>query len=453
MRIELAYSRRRAEIEVPDSNLVAVIRPEWPAVLARPQASVTEALRRPAAGPCQGEAGPPLAEVLRQRAGPRDRSANPDIRTSVWSNFKAVLLVSDLTRPCPNHDILAPILAELRQGGIPPECVTILIATGLHAPVTGKQTERLLGADIVAACRVVNHFGHRGVTLKRLGRTEAGTPVVLSREWVGADLRIATGVIEPHLMAGFSGGRKAVCPGIAGAETVMAWHSPKFLEQERVRPGRLDGNPEHAEALAVADFAPPHFIVNVTVDREGGMTGVFAGQMRAAHEAGVEFLRRHIERPVPEPCDILVTTSGGRPLDATFYGAEKGLLTGLPILKAGGTFLWAAACEDGLGGPEFTDLVMRYRTLDEFRKAVTAEGAAVTKDQWALENLAKAARHAEILFWSDALPPETQQRLFVTPVRSLEEGLRRAFEKHGPAARVVVSPQGPYVLPYVKNSN
>jgi lactate racemase len=445
MQIELAYGRSGARITVPDENLVAVVQPEWPAVLAQPQAAVTEALRRPVAGP-------PLAALLDERMGARSRAVGSAEWKHDWRNFRAVILISDATRPCPNRDVLLPILNELRNAGVPAECITLLIATGLHAATFGAAVRKLVGEEIASQYRVVNHFGARAVTLKNLGTTPRGTPVSLAREWVEADVRIATGVIEPHLMAGFSGGRKAVCPGIAGDETVRAFHAPRFIEHERALPGLLDGNPTHEEALAVADFAPPHFIVNVTVDRSECLTGVFGGDMRAAHLAGVEFLRRGVARPVPERCDIVVTTNGGYPLDATYYQGQKGLLTALPILKRGGTLLFAAACEGGLGQREFTDLVLRYHTLEEFMAAITAPGAVVVKDQWGLENLAKAARHAEILFWSDALPWKLQQRMYVTPVHTLEEGLAKALEKHGPAARIAVMPHGPYVLPYVKDS-
>ena len=442
MEIDLAYGRRGARITVPDENLVAVVEPDWPGVLTQPQTAVAEALRAPADGP-------PLEAVLAKRIGNRSRSVGSAGWRGDWRNFRTVIITSDPTRPCPNHDVLVPILQALHEAGIPSDAVTILIATGLHAPTAGEATRRLLGAEIVSKYRIVNHFGHRPVTHVRLGQTKSGTPVVLTREWVEADVRIATGVIEPHLVAGFSGGRKAICPGIAADATVRAFHAPRFIEHERALPGRLDGNPTHAEALAVARFAPPHFTVNVTVDRNEHLTGVFAGTMEGAHEAGVALLRQHVARPVSEPCDILVTTSGGRPLDATFYGAEKGLLPGLPILKPGGTFVWAAALEDGLGPPEFADLIAAYPTIERFHEAIMAEGADVVKDQWALQNFAKAARHGEIVLWSDLLDWEDQQHLFVTPVRSLEAGLKWGFEKHGPDARVVVLPHGPYVLPYL----
>jgi len=448
MEIELAYGREGARIEVPEANLAGVLAPEWPAPLARPREAVLQALAEPVVGPS-------LAEVVREHVAARAATGAQALDSALPCDareFTVVILVSDLTRPCPNADVLGPILSVVRLAGVPAECVTILIATGLHGPLVGDDVRDLLGPEIASSYRVVNHFSGRSSTLASLGSTASGTPVALAREWVDADVRIATGVVEPHLMAGFSGGRKAVCPGIAGQATVRAWHAPRFLEDERVMPGVLEGNPEHEEALAVADLAPPHFTVNVTVDREVRATGVFAGEMRGSHEAAVAHLRQHVARPVDGPCDIIVTTSGGWPLDATFYGAEKGLLTGLPILAEGGTFVWAAACEDGLGSDSFADLVMRYRTLEEFLSAITAEGASVERDQWALENLSKAARRAELVFWSDRLPREVQTHCFVTPVDSLAAGLEWAFQKHGREARVAVMPYGPYVLPYVEGA-
>jgi len=440
MRIDLAYGRDGTTVEVPDGNLLAVVEPEWPGGLARPREAVAEALASPVDGPPLGTV---VAGVL---AG---RSALSGQGGEGGAASRACIIASDTTRPCPNREVLLPILAALRRAGVAAEDVTILIATGLHEPVPAEALASLLGEEVVRACRVVSHEARRPETLVDLGRTAAGTPAVLDRAWVEADLRIATGVVEPHLSAGFSGGRKAVCPGIAGTETVMAFHGPRLIEHPHTRPGVLDGNPTHAEALAVAGFAPPQFTVNVTVDRAARLTGVFAGTMEGAHAAGVDHLKAHVARPVPEPADILVTTSGGRPLDALFYGAEKGLLPGMAVLKPGGTFLWAAALEDGVGSEPFTELVDRFDSIDAFLHAILAPAAEVTRDQWALHNFSKAARHGRIMLWSDRMDRRRQADLFVEPVASLEAGLARAMERHGPEARVVVLPHGPYVLPYV----
>ena len=443
MRIDLAYGRDGTTVEVPEANLAAVVEPHWPQVLPRPQEAVAEALAAPVDGP-------PLSAVVADALAGRGPVAGAPPGQGVPRGGRACILASDTTRPCPNREVLLPILASLRRAGMEVGSVTVLIATGLHEPVPADALGPLLGEEVVRAVRVESHRARRPETLVALGRTPLGTPAVLARAWVEADLRIATGVVEPHLSAGFSGGRKAVCPGIAGTETVMAFHGPRFIEHDRARPGVLEGNPTHAEALAVARFAPPHFTVNVTVDRRQRLTGVFAGTMAGAHAAAVAHLRAHVARPVLEPADILVTTSGGRPIDATFYGAEKGLLPGMAVLKKGGTFLWAAALKDGVGSRPFTELVDRFASIEAFLRAILAPGAKVTRDQWALHNFSKAARHGRVLLWSDRMDRRRQADLFVEPVESLAAGLARALEAHGPDARVIVLPHGPYVLPYVE---
>lgn len=443
MRIDLAYGRDGATVEVPDEHLVAVVEPDWPSVLARPQEAVAEAL----ASPVDGR---PLAAVAAEVLSGGDGDAGAALGPGDAGGPRVCIIVSDTTRPCPNREVLLPLLAAVRQAGVAAEAVTILIATGLHEPVPAEALGPLIGEEVAGACRVVSHQARRPETLVDLGRTAAGTPAVLDRAWVEADLRITTGVVEPHLSAGFSGGRKAVCPGIAGTETVMAFHGPRLIEHPHTRPGVLEGNPTHAEALAVAGFAPPHFTVNVTVDRSKRLTGVFAGTMEGAHAAAVDHLKAHVGRPVPEPADVLVTTSGGWPLDATFYGAEKGLLPGMAVLKPGGTFLWAAALEDGVGSEPFTALVDRFCSVDAFLQEILAPAAEVARDQWALHNFSKAARHGRVMLWSDRMDRRRQADLFVEPVASLEAGLARALARYGPGARVVVLPHGPYVLPYVE---
>jgi len=455
MRIDLAYGRDGTTIEVPDENLVAVVEPEWPHSITQPQESVAEALASPVDGlPLAAVVAEVLADRGDAAGAPPVRPVSPGRSTSPGhgspKGLRTCILVSDTTRPCPNREVLLPILAALRQAGVAADAVTILIATGLHEPVPSGALASLLGEEVVRAVRIESHSARRPETLVSLGRTPLGTPAVLARAWVEADLRIATGVVEPHLSAGFSGGRKAICPGIAGTETVMAFHGPRLIEHPHTQPGVLAGNPTHAEALAVAGFAPPHFTVNVTVDRRARLTGIFAGTMEGAHAAAVAHLKDHVARPVPEPADILVTTSGGRPLDATFYGAEKGLLPGMAVLKPGGTFLWAAALEDGVGSEPLAALVDRFDSIEAFLQTILAPAAEVTRDQWALHNFSKAARHGRIMLWSDRMDRGRQAGLFVEPVASLEAGLARAMERHGPQARVVVLPHGPYVLPYVE---
>jgi nickel-dependent lactate racemase len=264
---------------------------------------------------------------------------------------------------------------------------------------------------------------------------------------VEADLKLAVSLVEPHLMAGFSGGRKALCPGICGAETIRAFHGPALLDPEEACAGLLDGNPVHEEALAVAILAGrPDFTANVTLNESRQLTGVFAGDLIDAHLAAVRRSVQQSKVALPEPVDIVVTTNAGHPLDLTFYQGVKGMVAALPVLKPGGTILIAHECAEGLGGPEFTDLLLSVDDPHEYVRR-TWDPSVFTIDQWQLHELVKVLRHAgEVLNVCDGVPPELAARCFVSPVASVEEGLAHALRKHGPDASVAVIPEGPYVL-------
>ncbi len=392
---------------------------------------MTEALRRPTG--C-----PPLAEVVAER-----RRA-----VGTKKDFRTVIVISDITRPCPNHEILLPLLAELRAAGVADSSVTILIATGLHRAALSSEIVELVGPDVAARVEVVSHESWKTETLRPVGKTIFDTTVLMNRRWVDADLRLLTGLVEPHMMAGWSGGRKGLCPGVAGEETVKRFHATDMMGHPNALPGIIDGNPVNELSHAVAALCPPHFLVNVTLNRQVRLTGVFAGDWRAAWQQAVLHAERGTRVAVPEPADIVISTSCGYPLDLTYYQSQKGLIAALPILKPGGTILYAMACAEGLGSPEFTAMCLRYPTLEAFMHDALTRGY-VEKDQWALQYLHKVCSKHEVLFYSSFLDWDLQHKLFVTPVRSLEAGLAQALAKHGPNARITVMPKGAYVLPYL----
>ncbi|MEX0715182.1 MAG: nickel-dependent lactate racemase, partial [Planctomycetaceae bacterium] len=257
---------------------------------------------------------------------------------------------------------------------------------------------------------------------------------------------IATGLIEPHLMAGYSGGRKLICPGIAALETVKVWHGPRFLEHPRADCGLLEGNPVHEENTRIARMAGCDFIVNVTLDRARRVTSIVAGDMERAFLEGVAFCERVVRAEVAEPCDVVVTSSAGYPLDTTFYQSIKGLTGVLPIVKQGGTIILAAGLTEGIGSPEFRRLFEEHASLDAFMERILGKDYFVL-DQWQLEELAKVRRKARVKYVSDGLPAETLSKLFVEPAESVEAAIAEALEEHGPEARIAVVPKGPYVLP------
>ena len=247
-----------------------------------------------------------------------------------------------------------------------------------------------------------------------------------------ADLKITTGLIEPHFMAGFSGGRKLICPGLAGLETVRVWHGPDFLEHPNARNGCLEGNPVHEENTAIARMAGCDFIVNVVIDAQRRILRVVAGDMEAALLEGVAFAREPVTATLPEPADIVVTTSAGYPLDTTFYQCVKGMVTALPIVKPGGTIILAASLSEGIGSPEFRRVFDENPTLDGFMERILNKSYFVM-DQWQVEELAKAKRQAKVKVVSDGLPPETS-------AAALRRAGRQRRGRRGRVARPSMAP-------------
>lgn len=240
----------------------------------------------------------------------------------------ACIVICDITRPVPNKLILPPLLKTLEEAGIPRKEICILNATGLHRPNEGAELIEMVGEEIVKNYRIENHFGKRLDEHTYLGTTPNGVPAWIDSRYIDAELKITTGLIEPHLMAGYSGGRKVICPGIAALETVKVWHGPKFLEHPLADCGSVKGNPVHEENTRIALMAGCDFIVNVVIDGKRRVTWLGAGDMIQAWEAGVEFCQDIVKVGVPHALDVVVTSCAGYPLDTTWYQAVKGLTGG-----------------------------------------------------------------------------------------------------------------------------
>jgi nickel-dependent lactate racemase len=295
---------------------------------------------------------------------------------------------------------------------------------------------------------VEDHHGTRLEEHTYLGTTPRGVPAWIDTRYVSADLKIATGLIEPHLMAGYSGGRKLICPGIAALETVKLWHGPAFLEHPKADCGFLDGNPVHEENTRIARMAGCDFIVNVTLDSERHVTSLVAGDMEQAFREGVRFVENVAKVRVSQPADIVVTSSAGYPLDTTFYQAVKGLTGCLPIVKEGGTIIMAASLSEGIGSAEFQSLFRDNASLEGFMQRILGKDYFVL-DQWQLEELAKVRRKARVKLVSDGLPAPVISGLFVEAAPSVESAVADSLAEYGPDATVAVIPKGPYVLPTV----
>ena len=389
---------------------------------------------------------PDPAAVLRQVLDAP--TATPSLEQLATGRRSACVVVCDITRPVPNELILRPVLADLEAAGIARENILILIATGLHRPNEGAELVEIVGSEIAENYRIENHHGQVLDEHTYLGDSPRGVPVWIDSRYVEADLKLAIGLIEPHLMAGFSGGRKLICPGIAALETVKAWHSPRFLEDPRADCGILDGNPVHEENTWIGRKAGCDFIVNVVLDAHRRPLKFVAGDMEGAFLEGVEFVRGVVTDSISQPVDIVVTSSAGYPLDTTFYQSIKGMTGALPIVKPGGTIIIAASLSEGIGSPQFQQLFQEHSDLESFVGCIQKDDYFVM-DQWQLEELAKVRRRANVTMVSDGLSADVLDTLFVQSAPSVEEAVRQALDKHGPEAQIAVIPKGPYVLAQV----
>lgn len=420
LRVTLDYGRSGLTVDLPADRVVGPLAIRDVPPLDDPEGAVRAALEQPIASA-------PLSELAKGRKD-------------------ACILVCDITRPVPNATILRPMLRVLEGAGIPRERVRILVATGLHRPSTAAEKVEMLGSEIAQGYCVEDHYGTHLDEHTLLGTTPRGVPAWIDTRYVSADLKIATGLIEPHLMAGYSGGRKLICPGVAAIETVKLWHGPAFLEHPKADCGFLEGNPVHEENTRIARMAGCDFIVNVTLDSQRRVTSVVAGDMEEAFLEGVRFVEGIVKAPIAQPVDVVVTSAAGYPLDTTFYQSIKGLTGCLPIVKQGGTIILAASLSEGIGSPEFASLFREHPSLEVFMERILGKDYFVM-DQWQLEELVKVRRKARVKYVSDGIAPDMLSTFFVEPAESVESALAASLAEYGPDAKVAVIPKGPYVLP------
>jgi nickel-dependent lactate racemase len=362
----------------------------------------------------------------------------------------AVIVISDRTRPVPNALLLPPILDALRRGGLEPAAVTVQVATGLHRPCSDAELSEMLGSELARSLRIVQHDARDAAAHADLGRTLGGIPILIDRFFLESDLRIVTGLIEPHLMAGYSGGRKGVCPGLAAVETVRVAHGPAMIESQ-VGPGLVAGNPLHEGLLEVVRRVGVDFLVNVALDRERRIAGVFCGDVEQAHADGMRFVEQESLVSLEKPADLVITSAGGDPLDATFYQAIKGISAASCVVRPGGVILLCAALTEGIGSASFQRLLRESSSPRAFELRL-ADASFFAIDQWMVQHLCQAHRRARILVYSDGLSDSDLRGLLVEPVSSLEAGVTEALAALGEGARIAVLPQGPYVLATVRGA-
>lgn len=420
MKVEILYGRGTVAVDVP-SDRTAVIEPSWTEGIEDEHKAFLRAVRNPV-----GNARP-----LRELMEPGE---------------SLVIVTSDGTRPVPNRKLIPWVLDEL---AIKPASVTVITGTGAHRPNTPEELMEMFGERVMSECRVINHNAFDDSTLEAVGVTPRGTEIKFCREYVQADKKITMGFIEPHFFAGFSGGPKALLPGIASIENLLDFHDAYMIGHVNSTWGVLEQNPLQLETRAASAMCPPDFMINVTLNGRKDITGFFVGEWLPAHRKGCAQVLDHATVGFDEPFDVVVTSNSGYPLDQNLYQAVKGMSAAVQIVKPGGTIICAAECSDGIPSHgNFFEILTSRPTPREMLDMIEAPGYRVF-DQWEAQKLALIQVKAEVQLYS-SLDPELVRKVNLEPVTDLETGIRQALEKHGPEARLAVLPAGPLTIPYIR---
>jgi len=425
--VEMRYGRERATICVPAH--AEILTSAWGPPLPDPDAALIAALEHPIGTP-------PLLELLRRR---RPRTL--------------AISISDITRPVPNQRFLPMLLDLAVQAGIDPANVTVVIGTGMHRPSTSDEILELVGPDVLAACNVVEHRADVPTTLVTVSENP---PVRICRVFAEADFRIVTGLIEPHFMAGFSGGRKGVCPALVDLATIQRFHGYDTLSDPLADSGVLEGNPCHQIALDVARQVGVDFLLNVAITQDRQLAGFFCGDLEQAHAEGCRAVSTWARAEVETPYDLVVTCGGGYPLDQTLYQTVKGMCAALPALGPHSTLLQLSHCGEGIGSQSYRELLLHYgqdwrRFLDDIR----ARRDRTQLDQWEFQVQCRVLERigvTRLLLATDGIERAALKRLALQPVPGPGPAATRTqeyietFTAAHPAARIAVIPDGPYTL-------
>ncbi|MGB2824352.1 MAG: nickel-dependent lactate racemase [Phycisphaerae bacterium] len=433
--VSLLDGKEGMELGVPDSADVLVGQ-DIPAV-GEPDRAVAQALANPIGSP-------PLAEIVARKA-PKT----------------VAITISDITRPVPNKEFLPAMLKVLNDCGIADSQIVIIIGTGMHRPSTPAEREILVGRDIERRIEVIDHRADAPETLVRVSDgsrdlTAGDPPVSVCRRFAEADLRIVTGYIEAHFMAGFSGGRKCVCPALVDLETVQRFHGFETLAHPKADTGVLEGNPCHEIALKVAKIVGVDFLFNVAITQDRRMAGIYCGDLVKAHQAGCKQVAEWTTAEIDGPYDLVITNGGGFPLDQTFYQTVKGMCTALPALDAGSTLLQVSHCGEKLGSESYTELMMKWdNDWQAFLGHIEAHKDRTELDQWEFQMQAKVLAvigPERLWFVSDGIPARVQMHIAVNPILGNGDAQARAqravdeYVAAHPNARIAVIPEGPYTM-------
>ncbi|MCL5279264.1 MAG: nickel-dependent lactate racemase [Planctomycetes bacterium] len=421
MNVRLAYGKSGLDVTLPDGLAVDVVRPNHVEALADQAEAVRDALLHPIS-----------SRPLRELVNPSDTIG---------------IVCNDITRPTPYGIILPVLLQELRP--VSDEAITFLIANGTHRFGTPEELRTVLGEEIVDRFRVVQNDAHDREAHARVGTTADGNEVWIHKEYLRCDVRILTGFIEPHFFVGFSGAGKACMPGLAALETILRNHCARNMDHPGATWAVTHGNPIWEEIREAALLAAPTFLLNVTLNRDKQITGVFAGDMDRAHEHGCEFVKQRALAPVPVPYDIVITSNAGSPLDLNLYQAVKGMSAAAQIVKKGGAIILAADCWDGI--PEhgrYQRLLFEATSPRSLLERVRADDCHC-QDAWQAQIHAQVCAKADVYLFSHNLTDEQIERALLKPCRDVAGTVEQLLRVYGRDASICVLPEGPQTIPYI----
>lgn len=422
MHVKLAYGREGLPVDLPETT--DIIEARFVPGVPDEAAAIRQALRQPIE-----------SEPLRAKIKPGDT---------------VVIVHSDITRATPNDRILPVLLAELEAAGVARRDMTLINALGTHRRQTEAELRQMLGDQIVDNYRCVQHDAYDDDNLVSRRQTSVGHPVRINRRFLEADVRILTGFIEPHFFAGFSGGPKGVLPALAGAESVLTNHGREMIAHPQATWGITEGNPIWDEMREVALSTDPTFLLNVTLNTDHQITGVFGGDLLAAHRAGCAFVKENAMVAVEAPYDIVITTNSGYPLDQNLYQAVKGMSAANQVIRPGGAMIIAAACTDGLpdhGG--YAALLAEAGSPQGILDMIARPGFR-EQDQWQVQIQAQIQLRAEVHVYSDGLTDAQIEQALLLPCPNIEQTVAQLQAKYGPEARICVIPEGPQTIPYLQ---
>ena len=421
MKTKLAYGQTGLIVDLPGSLAVEVLEPAYERGVENEHAAILDALAHP--------------------------TATPPLRDMVSTETNIGIVFSDITRPTPNRVMLPVLLEELKH--VTPERITLFNALGSHRANTEDELTEMLGHDIVQRFSIVQNDAFDPSTQIQIGTSRHGRDLYVHRQLMECDVKILTGFIEPHFFAGFSGGCKAVVPGMAGIDTIMANHDADMIGHPNATWGVCEGNPIRQEIDDVAGLVGQAFLLNVTLNKDGRITRVFAGDLLQAHALGCAYVKERAMVQVERPFDIVITTNSGYPLDMNLYQCVKGMSAAARIVRDGGAIILAAECSDGIPEHGLYGRLLAKASDPSSLLDKIVNGSGPQQDQWQAQIQAQILLKADVYLYSDTLSEKQIKDALLQPCARIETTVEGLMQKSGSNPSVCILPEGPQTIPYL----